>query len=116
MKTQKRRQFVTFSLVLAAVAFGMVLAGGLSLTPIGNAAPAPQAATATPAAQPSSTHGADVSGLPSFADLAAKVSPAVVSVRIAKIEKQGEGQSPYMDPFRFFFGPQGQQGPQRRQP
>lgn len=114
MKTQRRRQFVTFSLVLAAVAFGMVLAGGLSLTPSGNAAPAPQAAPPTTAVGISS-HPTVVTGLPSFADLAAKVSPAVVSVRIAKIEKGG-GAAPYMDPFQFFFGPQGQQGPQQRQP
>src|SRR5947208_5744915 len=56
--------------------------------------------------------------VPRFADLAEAVSPDVVSIQAATIEKapanRGRGG---VDPFEFFFGPRNrQQRPQQQQP
>jgi serine protease Do len=106
MSTTRSRHVAAILLVVGAVIFGMVLAGGLGLTAAGRAEPersnldaSQQAAATAPA----------VRGLPSFADLAEAVSPAVVSIQAATIEKapranrrRGNGG---VDPFEFFFGP-----------
>lgn len=84
--------------VAALVAGSLGFAGGkISLT---GPAPAHAAAQTTP---------------PGFADLVAKVKPAVISVRV-KIEEQSsadnddDGTIPRNSPFyRFFFGPNGEQ-------
>jgi serine protease Do len=98
-------------LVLGAVVFGMVLAGGLQLTLPGMADPqvalsATQVAATTPGAI-----------IPSFADLAQAVDPAVVSIQAATIEKGGRDRR-NIDPFEFFFGPRrrGPNDPQQQQP
>jgi serine protease Do len=65
-----------------------------------------------------STAAATTHGLPSFADLAEAVDPAIVSIQASTIEKAprggsgrlrrgpgGQGQG--IDPFEFFFGPRG---------
>ena len=111
MSTQYRRNLATFLLVLGAVVFGMVLAGGLQLTVPGSAAQESGNLSATRLA---SMHGTT---LPSFADLAEAVDPAVVSIQAATIEKapagrQGGGGT---DPFEFFFGPRNRR-PQQQQP
>ncbi len=84
-------------LVVAAVAFGMVLAGGLGLTRGGfaeeEAADGPQVVAESAAA------GAT---LPGFADLAEAVGPAVVSIRADTFQSSPHGGS---DPLEFFFGP-----------
>ena len=105
MSSERRRQFVTFALILGAVAFGMVLAGSFDLTRPGAAEP--QAVEAT-AVSPSS-------GLPGFADLAQAVSPAVVSIESVTIEKDSgrRGNMP-VDPFEWFFGPR-RPGPDNQQ-
>lgn len=116
------RQITTASLVVGAVAFGMVLAGGLKMTPASQSA-APSLAASQVAGANTATHG-----LPSFADLAEAVDPAVVSIQAATISKGGgdEGGPRGIDPFEFFFpnnprnprqrpqGPQGD-GQERRQ-
>ncbi len=106
MSHQPRRRVVTVLLLFGAVVFGMVLAGSLDLTAPGasdpDPAPAAQAAAQTPA--PAAAHA----GLPSFADLAEQVSPAVVSVAAATFERGRSSRR--VDPFEFFFGPR------RRQP
>jgi serine protease Do len=91
---------VTFLLVLGAVVFGMVLAGGLQLTVPGSA---DQESGNLDATRLAATHSTN---LPSFADLAEAVSPAVVSIQAATIEK-APARRPFggMDPFEFFFGP-----------
>jgi serine protease Do len=111
MSEPRSRQAVTLLLVFAAVAFGMVLAGGFDLTPTGLAAP-------EPAAVPVPRAGAmPIQALPSFADLAEAVLPAVVSIDAVTIERGRGGRSPRgVDPFEFFFGPRrqrpdGQGGP-----
>jgi serine protease Do len=88
-------------LVVAAVGFGMVLAGGLGWTPAGLAddAPGPQAVQAPPANR----------ALPGFAELAEAVGPAVVSIRADSY--QTAPQRGGIDPFEFFFGPR--RGPRR---
>jgi serine protease Do len=120
MSTNRKRHLATFLLVLGAVVFGMVLAGGLQLTLPGMAADTDAALSAT---QIAGSRPA-IATLPSFADLAQAVDPAVVSIQAATIEKggarrggrggRGEGGSG-TDPFEFFFGPRqqrpdGQQG------
>jgi serine protease Do len=105
-------------LVVGAVVFGMVLAGGLGMTVPGSTEPDRTLSATQVAAQTAST----TRGLPSFADLAAAVDPAVVSIQAATIEKAprmrqrrgrggpgGQGQGG-VDPFEFFFGPR-RQGP-----
>ncbi len=106
------RQLATILLVVGAVVFGMVLAGGLNLTVPGMTAQQP----AVPSAQLAvNTSAAASRSLPSFADLAEAVDPAVVSIQAATIEKTpirrrgqgGQGQGQGQDPFEFFFGPRG---------
>jgi serine protease Do len=105
MSTTRSRNIATFLLVLGAVVFGMVLAGGLELTVPGVAEPQAQQLSAT---QIASTH-AEIAGLPSFADLAQAVDPAVVSIQAATIERGRRGRG--IDPFEFFFGPRQRPGP-----
>jgi serine protease Do len=109
--TQKRRQITTLLLVVGAVVFGMILAGGLELTVPSLAAPENNLS----ATQIAATH-AEISNLPSFADLAEAVDPAIVSIQASTIEKgaQGRGGRGGQDPFEFFFGPRDrQQQPQQ---
>jgi serine protease Do len=92
-------------MVVAAVAFGMVVAGGLGWTGVGLAAedgPGPQAVAGT------------VGALPGFAQLADAVGPAVVSIRADTFQSQEERRP--VDPFEFFFGPRRRQDPQAPQP
>ncbi len=103
--SSRTRQVTTLALVFGAVIFGMILAGSLNLSTTGAAAPAPEAA-----AQAAAGPRAGTSYLPSFADLAEKVLPAVVSIDAQTIEK-GQRQSYHggQDPFDFFFGPRQRQ-------
>ncbi|MEM7482437.1 MAG: Do family serine endopeptidase [Acidobacteriota bacterium] len=107
MSTSRSRRFFTFLLVAGAVVFGMALAGGLDMTPSGDAQSNTTAlaiAVDTPA------------GGGGFADLAEAVEPAVVSIAAATFDAEPRRQNP----LEFFFrGPGGPgQGdsddPQRR--
>ena len=100
MTTRGGRQSVTLLLVVGATVFGMVLAGGLDLAPVSRAQSGGGGAVSVDAAP---------SGLPGFADLAAAVSPAVVSIRATKFEDATGRRGG--DPFEFFFGPR-RRGPQ----
>jgi serine protease Do len=118
MSNGRSRPILSFALLVAAVLFGVVLAGGLDLTPTGAAAPA----VPEPAESGSGVRAAAAGGtgyLPSFADLAEKVLPAVVSVdaqTIGPAEGRG-GRRGSPDPFEFFFGPQAPpRGPGEREP
>ncbi len=110
--SQPSRRFLHVLLVFGAVVFGMVLAGGLELTPVASSNPA-QAVSAPASAAVSA-------GFPDFASLAAAVDPAVVSIQAATIESRPERQQGQQgNPFDFFFGPRGprqRQQPQRPQP
>ena len=108
MKTEHIRPIITFSLVVAAVAFGMVLAGSLGVT-----SPGVTETQERPVQVPQRVEAPAVAGVPSFADLAEAVSPAVVSIASTTIEEASqEGGN---DPFERFFGPRGRRddGPRR---
>ena len=101
MSSQSSRKLLTVLLVFGAVVFGMVLAGSLDLTAPSASDPDPEPAQAGAAAP--APAAMDPSGLPSFADLADRVSPAVVSIAATTFEtRRGRGR---VDPFEFFFGP-----------
>jgi len=102
MKAERQRLFSLAAVVVAAVLFGMVIAGGLDITP------------GIDAQKPAEVQGAEVqlapagsaTGLPDFAALAEQVVPSVVSVFNTDVEEPGEGQRGMpSDPFHFFFGP-----------
>ncbi len=88
----------TGALVVAAVLFGMVLAGGSEITPTAFTAAGPQRVDLN---NPTVT-------LPNFADLAEAVLPAVASVRVVTIEK---GSDRPTSPFQFFFNDPRRQAP-----
>jgi serine protease Do len=105
MRDSSGRNVQVAVMVVAAVAFGMVVAGGLGWTGVGLAAedaPGPQAVAGV------------AGGLPGFAQLADAVGPAVVSIR-ADAFRSPEERRP-VDPFEFFFGPRRRQDPQAPQP
>src|SRR3989441_2652362 len=113
MSMTRSGQPVTLALIAAAsMIFGMVVAGGLHLTTPGRAAgegsddrPLHAAARAQLAAGHAAIAGAPVS----FADIAERVNPAVVSITSTETVKPkgGRGKTPFHgDPFEFFFGPE----------
>ncbi len=112
MSITRSRQVSTFLLVLGAVVFGMVLAGGLGMTMPGMTQTSDSSLSATKVAESTAVA---TRGLPSFADLAEAVDPAIVSIQAATIEKaprsrgrrNGGGGGGNIDPFEFFFGPRG---------
>ncbi len=106
MQSNRGRRSTTLVLIFAGTVFGMVLSGVVNLTPTSNADPGEikHAVSVTPT----------VGGLPSFADLAEAVSPAVVSIQATKIERGGS-EMRGADPFELFFRPRRGQ-PQQREP
>ncbi|MCP3960561.1 MAG: Do family serine endopeptidase [bacterium] len=105
MQINRGRRSFTLVLVFVATVFGMILAGGATLAPVSNAdtGQIKHAVSVVPS----------TGGLPSFADLAEAVSPAVVSIQATKIESGGS-RGRGADPFEFFFGPRRRQ-PQEQQ-
>lgn len=98
------RRFATPALVAASVLFGMMLTVGFDITPTAFAGDTARA-----------VHVDARHGLPSFADLAEVVSPAVVAIRATKI---GAAEERQQNPLEFFFNqPQrpGRPGPAPRQ-
>ncbi len=105
METRRRFRLSTvIAVALAAMALGMVLTGGLGLTPEGAAqhvASGSQAGTAAPLPVAAAT------GYPNFADLAERVTPSVISVMTTDTVDRNEMKRYHrdIDPFDFFFGP-----------
>src|SRR4029079_7633244 len=106
-KSTKRALSFT-ALIGAAVIFGMVVAGSVTVTP------RTEAQREAPARVSRPVSSSVV--LPSFADIADEAMPAVVSITSTNITKGGanrrmnpfgggEGQGQGQDPFEFFFGP-----------
>ena len=100
------------ALLAGSVVFGMILAGSLDLTRLASAqkaAPAPAAAVPVPSRAPAGA----VRALPTVADIAEQIAPAIVSVTATDIVKADKRHRPYhnfgggdgQDPFEFFFGP-----------
>jgi serine protease Do len=97
MNSSTKRILSTIAIVIASVAFGVLISADLGLMKQSNA----QSSTtpAAGAAVPSVT-------IPSFADVAARVMPAVVSIRSTEIVSRSEMRrrnGGMMDPFEFFF-------------
>ena len=100
------------AVALGAMVLGMVLTGGLGVTPEGSAerlataAPAPAAAEAP----------APPAGYPDFATLAERVMPSVISVITTDTVDASDMKRFHrdVDPFDFFFGPN--QSPNRMRP
>ena len=104
------------ALLAGSVVFGMILAGSLDLTRLATAqkaSPAASAPSAVPASRPA---GGATLALPSFADIAEQIEPAIVSVTATDIVKADKRRRSYhnfgggdggQDPFEFFFGPRG---------
>ena len=112
MSMKKSGQPVTLALIVASIVFGMVLAGGLHLTRSGQAGERTddRPLHAAARAQMAAGQGAQAGGPGSFADIAEKVNPAVVSItstETVKPKEKGRGRQPFRgDPFEFFFGPE----------
>ena len=105
MTQSTKRMLSTVAIVIASVAFGVLVSADLGLL-----RPS-QAQTATTAVQ--TPQGPVVSvTIPSFADLAARAMPAVVSVNTTEIVKGGDLRRRFgIDPFDFFPDPR---DPRRR--
>ncbi|MGZ6840033.1 MAG: hypothetical protein ACXVHC_06205, partial [Frankiaceae bacterium] len=96
MDTARRKRVLSMSAVAAGfLVMGIVLAGGLGLTP---ATVASKEATAAPAAPPPLP---PPSSYPDFSALAERVTPAVVSVITEDVTKPGDARRFHqdMDPF-----------------
>ncbi len=114
MQAMKRHgQLFTLALIAAAsVIFGMALAGGLSLTVPGRAAggevPGDRPLHAAARAQLAAGQSVPATIPASFADIAERVNPAVVSItstETVRPKERGRGRPHGQDPFEFFFGP-----------
>ncbi len=105
MNTARRKQVLSMSVVaVASLVIGLVIAGGVSITPATVASGAPAQTPVAPAAQPPLP---PPSAYPDFSALAERVTPAVVSVLTEDVAKPTDGRRYHqdMDPFEFFFGP-----------
>ena len=93
MNTKKQILF-TALMVFGALVFGMIIAGGLNLTEPTRAEEAGQIAAASEedsrSAQTRRVEGHARTSIESFADLAEAVLPAVVTVRVVRIEEAPE--------------------------
>ncbi|MEE4273150.1 MAG: Do family serine endopeptidase [Thermoanaerobaculales bacterium] len=93
MQREKHTYFSLAAIVVAAVLFGMVIAGGLDLTP------SVDADRSAPVSTPVETMAA-----PDFAALADRVVPSVVSVTIKDVQTPSErDRGMPRDPFHNFF-------------
>ncbi|HOC44700.1 MAG TPA: Do family serine endopeptidase [Thermoanaerobaculales bacterium] len=101
MESGQLRLFSLAAVVVAAVLFGMVIAGALNVTPPATADRPPAAVAPAAAAAPLAAAGA-----PDFVALADQVIPSVVSVYSREVAEEGSGRGMPRDPFHFFFGPQ----------
>ena len=107
MNSSTKRILSTIAIIIASVAFGVIISADLGLMRKSNAQ-TPEIRTSSGATVTSVT-------IPSFADVAARVMPAVVSITTTEVIHTSE-RNPHgfgIDPFEFFF-PSPQQGPNNR--
>ena len=99
MNSRTKRILSTMAIVIASVVFGVVVSADLGLMQKSNAQSAViQTTSATPVATTVS--------IPSFADIATRVAPAVVSITSTEVIKNTSQRNfGGIDPFDFFFGP-----------
>ncbi len=109
MSQSTKKFFSTIAIIIASVAFGVLATADLGFMQRSNA----QTATITTTPQGPVTSVT----IPSFADVAARVMPAVVSITTTEIVKQSDLQKKFgggIDPFDFFFPDP--RNPHRRSP
>jgi len=95
MNQSTKRILSTIAIVIASVAFGILISADLGLMQTSKAQ--------TPALQ-TPTGAVPAVTIPSFADVAARIMPAVVSIRSTEIVRASDQQRRYgIDPFEFFF-------------
>ena len=108
MNQSTKRILSTIAIIIASVAFGVVISADLGLMRTSNAQ------SATIQTQSGATPVTSVT-IPSFADIAARVMPAVVSITSTEVIKTSDprNRNPFSgDPFEFFFpNPNGQRNP-----
>ena len=99
MNSRTKRILSTVAIIIASVAFGIVISADLGLMKKSNAQSSPAIQTSSgPAVTTSVT-------IPSFADIAARVAPAVVSITSTEVVKTSDMRRRNfgIDPFDFFF-------------
>ncbi len=101
MNSETTRLFSLAAVVVAAVLFGMVIAGALNIT-----TPADADRPPGPVPPPAPQAEAQDFGVPNFVALAEQVIPSVVSVYSQEVSEPGSQRGMPNDPFHFFFGPQ----------
>ncbi|HVS33701.1 MAG TPA: trypsin-like peptidase domain-containing protein, partial [Thermoanaerobaculia bacterium] len=94
MSQSTKRIISTVAIVIASVSFGVLISADLGLMGQSNAQ-APTAIQTTQGAVSAVT-------IPSFADVAARVAPAVVSITTTEIVRNSTRRQ-FGDPFDFFF-------------
>src|SRR5256885_7829789 len=111
MNSSTKRILSTLAIIIASVAFGIVVSADLGLMKKSNAQSSPIQTSSGPVVSVT---------IPSFADVASRVMPAVVSITSTEVIKTSalRRNQPFVDPFEFFFpDPQGQgrRSPHRQQ-
>lgn len=97
MNSRSKRILSMIAIIVASVAFGIIISADLGVMRKSNAQTA-----AAPI--PTPTGSVQAVTIPSFADIAARVAPAVVSIRSTEIVKTNDRRRNFgMDPFDFFF-------------
>jgi serine protease Do len=108
MNPSTKRILSTIAIIIASVAFGVVISADLGLMQTSNAQ------SVVTQAAPGAVPAVSVT-IPSFADVAARVMPAVVSITSTEVIKTSDlrNRSPFGgDPFEFFFpNPNGPRNP-----
>src|ERR1051326_550278 len=107
MNASTKRILSTLAIIIASVAFGVVLTADLGLMRQS------KAQTTTPLQ--TSSGPVTSATTPSSAHVAARVAPAVVSITTTEVVKTTQNRGFGIDPFEFFF-PSPQQSPNRQNP
>src|SRR5438128_3005821 len=99
MNSRTKRILSTIAIIIASVVFGIVISADLGLMRKSNAQSAPVIQTSSGPAV------ATTVSVPSFADIAARVAPAVVSITSTEVVKTSDMRRRNfgIDPFDFFF-------------
>jgi serine protease Do len=111
MNSTTKRILSTLAIIIASVAFGIVVSADLGLMRKSNA----QSSSST--IQTSSGAAVTSVSIPSFADIATRVAPAVVSITSTEVVKASDMKRRNfgIDPFDFFFpNPNGGRRPSQR--
>src|SRR2546425_8225307 len=98
MNSRTKRILSTIAIIIASVTFGVVISADLGLMRKSNAQSAPIQTT-------SGSNTVTSVSIPSFADIASRVAPAVVSITSTEVVKTSDMRRRGLgiDPFDFFF-------------